>query len=47
MRQNEDVFLSHTYETAILLLKQIENYKTTFEKMMIIASISNEITYFN
>ena len=32
------------YETAIQLLKQIKKYKTPFEKMMIIASISNEIT---
>ena len=44
MRQNRDDFLSYPYETAILLLKQIEKYKTPFEKMMIIASISNEIT---
>ena len=44
MRQNKDDFLSYPYETAILLLKQIEKYKTPFEKMMIIASISNEIT---
>ena len=44
MRQNKDDFISYPYETAILLLKQIKKYKTPFEKMMIIASISNEIT---
>ena len=37
-------YLSYPYETAIQLLKQIKKYKTPFEKMMIIASISNEIT---
>ena len=37
-------FLSYPYETAIQLLKQIKKYKTPFEKMMIIASISSEIT---
>ena len=41
---NNDDFLSYPYETAIQLLKQIKKYKTPFEKMMIIASISNEIT---
>ena len=44
MRKNNDDFLSYPYETAIQLLKQIKRYKTPFEKMMIIASISNEIT---
>jgi hypothetical protein len=44
LRQNRDDFLSYPYETAIQLLKQIEKYKTPFEKMMIIANISNEIT---
>jgi hypothetical protein len=44
MRRNVDDFLSYPYETAIQLLKQIRRYKTPFEKMMIIASISNEIT---
>ena len=44
MRKNIDDFLSYPYETAIQLLKQIRRYKTPFEKMMIIASISNEIT---
>ena len=44
MRQNKDDYLSYPYETAITLLKQIEKYKTPFEKMMIIANISNEIT---
>ena len=37
-------YLSYPYETAIQLLKQIKKYKTPFEKMMIIASISSEIT---
>ena len=37
-------YLSYPYETAIQLLKQIQKYKTPFEKMMIIASISSEIT---
>ena len=37
-------YLSYPYETAIQLLKQIEKYKTPFEKMMIFASISSEIT---
>lgn len=37
-------YLSYPYETAIQLLKQIQKYKTPFEKMMIIASISGEIT---
>ena len=31
------------YETAIQLLKQIEKYKAPFEKMLIFASLSNEI----
>ena len=44
MRKNNDDFISYPYETAIQLLKQIRKYKTPFEKMMIIASISNEIT---
>lgn len=44
MRPNNDDFISYPYETAIQLLKQIKKYKTPFEKMMIIASISNEIT---
>ena len=44
MRKNNDEYISYPYETAINLLKQIEKYKTPFEKMMIIASISNEIT---
>ena len=44
MRKNNDDFISYPYETAIQLLKQIKKYKTPFEKMMIIASISNEIT---
>ena len=37
-------YLSYPYETAIQLLKQIKKYKTPFEKMMISASISSEIT---
>ena len=44
IRTGNDDFLSYPYETAIELLKQINKYKTPFEKMMIIASISNEIT---
>ena len=44
LRQNKDDCLSYPYETAIQLLKQIRKYKTPFEKMMIIANISNEIT---
>ena len=44
MRQNKDDYLSYPYETAIQLIKQIKKYKTPFEKMMIIANISNEIT---
>ena len=43
-RANNDDLLSYPYETAIILLKQIKKYKTPFEKMMIIASLSNEIT---
>ena len=37
-------YLSYPYETAIQLLKQIKKYHTPFEKMMIFASISGEIT---
>ena len=37
-------YLSYPYETAIQLLKQIQKFKTPFEKMMIFASISSEIT---
>ena len=37
-------YLSYPYETAIQLLKQVKKYKTPFEKMMIFASISSEIT---
>ena len=44
VRKGNDEYLSYPYETAIQLLKQIRKYKTPFEKMMIIASISNEIT---
>ena len=44
LRQNKDDYLSYPYETAIQLIKQIKNFKTPFEKMMIIANISNEIT---
>ena len=44
IRTGNDDYLSYPYETAIELLKQIRKYKTPFEKMMIIASISNEIT---
>ena len=44
LKQNKDDFLSYPYETAIQLLKQIEKYKTPFEKMMITAGLSNEIT---
>ena len=44
MKKNIDDYLPYPYETAIQLLKQIKKYKTPFEKMMIIASISNEIT---
>ena len=44
MKKNIDDYLPYPYETAIQLLKQISKYKTPFEKMMIIASISNEIT---
>ena len=44
VRTNNDDRISYPYETAIQLLKQIKKYKTPFEKMMIIASISNEIT---
>ena len=44
IRQNKGDYLNDPYDTAIGLLKQIEKYKTPFEKMMIIANISNEIT---
>ena len=44
LRQNKGDYLNDPYDTAIGLLKQIEKYKTPFEKMMIIANISNEIT---
>ena len=44
LRQNKGDSLPEPYDTAIGLLKQIEKYKTPFEKMMIIANISNEIT---
>ena len=37
-------YLSYPYETAIQLLKQVKKYQTPFEKMMIFASISSEIT---
>ena len=37
-------YLSYPYETAIQLLKQVKKYRTPFEKMMIFASISGEIT---
>ena len=36
-------FISLPYETAITLLKQIEKYKAPFEKMLIFASLGNEI----
>jgi hypothetical protein len=35
---------SHSYEAAIKLLKTISKYKVPFEKMMLIATISTEIT---
>ena len=35
--------ISLPYETAIQLLKQIEKYKAPFEKMLIFASLGNEI----
>ena len=44
LRTKNVEYLAFPYETAIQLLKQIKKYKTPFEKMMIIASISNEIT---
>jgi len=44
IRQNNDDFISYPYETAIQLLKQITKYKTPLEKMMIISSISSEIS---
>ena len=37
-------YLAYPYETAIQLLKQVQKYRTPFEKMMIFASISSEIT---
>ena len=37
-------FISYPYETCIQLLKQIKTYKTPFEKMILIASLSSEIT---
>ena len=37
-------YLSYPYETAIQLLRQVQKYQTPFEKMMIFASISSEIT---
>ena len=36
-------FISSPYETAIQLLKQIQKYKSPFEKMLIFASLGNEI----
>ena len=36
-------FVSFPYETAIELLKQIQKYKAPFEKMLIFASLGNEI----
>ena len=36
--------IRYPYETAIQLLKQIEKYKAPFEKMLIFASLGNEIT---
>jgi hypothetical protein len=44
LRQHKGDSLPEPYDTAIGLLEQIEKYKTPFEKMMIIANISNEIT---
>ena len=44
IRQNNDDLISYPYETAIQLLRQITKYKTPLEKMMIIASISSEIS---
>lgn len=44
IRTKNTEYLSYPYETAIQLLKQIQKYKTPFEKMMIIASISSELT---
>lgn len=35
---------SHSYESAIKLLKSVSKYKVPFEKMMLIATISTEIT---
>ena len=35
--------MSFPYETAIELLKQIQKYKAPFEKMLIFASLGNEI----
>ena len=43
-QRNDDLNdLSYPYETAIQLLKQIKKYKAPFEKMLIIASLSDEI----
>ena len=36
-------FISLPYETAIHLLKEIQRYKAPFEKMLIFASLGNEI----
>ena len=36
-------FVCFPYETAIQLIKQIEKYKSPFEKMLIFASLGNEI----
>ena len=36
-------FVSLPYETAIQLLKEIQKYKAPFEKMLIFASLGNEI----
>ena len=36
-------FISLPYETAIQLLKEIQKYKAPFEKMLIFASLGNEI----
>ena len=36
-------FISLPYETAIQLLKEIQRYKAPFEKMLIFASLGNEI----
>ena len=41
--KNSNVNIRLPYETAIQLLKQIEKYKAPFEKMLIFASLGNEI----